>query len=199
MTENRELTKELRELKVLTTAIHSQLSCSSLLAAPAAAVRTVARAPLSDRQQTVHLEQLTSRAAVTTALVVPNIPPHDAPAPAIVPTCPPALDSSPAAPLEFTSNSIVIRNKIILYDRNILVAPPHRDYSADPDLLASDWEHLEISLHPGQIEDIGVKFWKQLYKGTKHWARLRKKYSNWAVRAAAWMTSVIAFGHHHHP
>ena len=79
----------------------------------------------------------------------------------------------------------MIRDKIILYDRDHLTAPPHRDYSANPELLADDWEHLPVSLCPGQVEDIGVKFWKQLYKGTKHWERLRKKYSNWAVRVAS--------------
>jgi hypothetical protein len=97
-------------------------------------------------------------------------------------------------PLQISSRSIVIRDKIILYDRDRLTAPPHRDYSANPELLADDWEHLSVSLCPGQVEDIGVKFWKQLYKGTKHWERLRKKYSNWAVRVAAfdsWPPSLL--------
>ena len=68
-----------------------------------------------------------------------------------------------------------------MYSRDHLLPPPHQDYAANPELLADDWEHLEIALHPGQSEDVGVKYWKQLYKGTKHWACLRKKYSDWAV------------------
>lgn len=193
--ETRELRKELHEIKVL---IHSQSQQSRppLFTAPLTAVHHVVHAPPSNQPHPTRLERpppscrtaLAPSLPPAPALVVPlNIPLHRPP-PAPVP----APSPSPAAPLRITSRSIVIHDKIILYDRDRLTAPPHRDYSANPELLADDWEHLLVSLSPGQVEDIGVKFWKQLYKGTKHWERLRKKYSNWAVRAAAFMASVTA-------
>jgi len=46
---------------------------------------------------------------------------------------------------------------------------------------------LEVYILPGQSEDIGLKHWKQIYKGTKHWKRLRKPYSQWAYVAAAFL------------
>lgn len=81
------------------------------------------------------------------------------------------------------SRQISIRGSVVLFDHDCLLPPPHRNYAKDPELLAADWEHLHVFLHPGQQEDIGVKFWKQLYKGSKHWPRLRKQFSEWAVRS----------------
>lgn len=87
----------------------------------------------------------------------------------------------PYPPRSPSSYQITIGNSLITFDRDLLLAPPRRDYAKNPWLLATDWEHLVITIHPGQHVDIGVKFWKQLYRGSKHWARLRKQFSQWAV------------------
>ena len=84
--------------------------------------------------------------------------------------------------LQFTTHSVVLHGNRIVYDRDLLLAPPRHDYAANPELIADHWEHLKVSILPGQLEDIGLKHWKQIYKGTKHWKRLRKPYSQWAVK-----------------
>ena len=92
-----------------------------------------------------------------------------------------SITHATAPPASFTSHTIVVQDRSIAYNRDLLLPPPHRDYAANPELLADDWEHLTIMVHAGRPEDVGVKYWKQLYKGTKHWDRLRKNYSDWAV------------------
>jgi hypothetical protein len=100
---------------------------------------------------------------------------------------PPAMPTTQSAPPlagplpSCQSHSMIIGPRRIYYDPNQLLAPPCRNYSANPELLANDWEHLQVVLCPGRCEDIGVKYWKQLYKGTIHWTRLRRYYSIWAV------------------
>ena len=84
--------------------------------------------------------------------------------------------------LQFTTHSVVLHGNQIVYDPDLLLAPPRHDYASNPELVADHWEHLKVYILPGQLEDIGLKHWKQIYKGTKHWKRLRKPYSQWAVK-----------------
>ena len=135
-------------------------------------------------------EQACVRSAVSSMLIQRNVPVPigltnalgqsiTSPPPADTRPTPPPL---PSIPLRLTTHSVMIGHQRIHYDQDRLVAPPRRDYSANPELLADDWEHLEILLCPDQCEDIGVKYWKQIYKGTVHWTHLRKYYSIWRVR-----------------
>jgi len=115
-----------------------------------------------------------------TAQHVPSKPPPAMPSAPLATTT--QSTSPPADPLPLMSHSLIIGHRHIHYDPDKLVAPPRHNYSANPELLVDDWEHLQVVLCPGQCEDIGVKYWKQLYKGTVHWTRLRRYYSIWAVR-----------------
>jgi hypothetical protein len=199
MVENREMRREMNSLSddvhVLTNSIHS------LASAPMPTPLTTARTStwLSDNQQPAahlqrpqHITLTANHVPSRQTLILPSAA-HSAAADATTPATSPSA-STPAnlssstshapAPLHFTSHRLAVRDTFIVYDRDLLLPPPHRDFAANPELLADDWEHLKFNLHPGQLEDIGVKYWKQLYKGTKYWARLRKYYSNWAVRIA---------------
>lgn len=187
MTEIRELHKEMYSQHILTQAIYFQVcgaSQTAVLSPPAPCIGHLNQQPPA-RLQSSHAS------AVTTLAPLPTLPPAPVVAPMPTPTLPSTASSSPltsspnqpdAPELPHLLNSIVVRDTMIVYDRNCLIAPPYRNYAANLELLVADWEHLTITLHPGQLKDIGVKFWKQLYLGTKHWARLRKPYSNWTVR-----------------
>ena len=72
----------------------------------------------------------------------------------------PCVLSSATSP-HCTSHSVIINNNHITYDRDLLLAPPHHDFSANPELIADYWEHLKIYVHPGQLEDIGLKYWNR--------------------------------------
>jgi hypothetical protein len=99
------------------------------------------------------------------------------------------VHSNPRAPptplaadsLQITSRLVTIGTNRIIYNHDLLLAPPHCDYLANPELIAEHWEHFQIYVHPRQLEDIRLKYWKQIYKGMMHWKRLRKSYSQWAV------------------
>ena len=191
---NREMRWEMNSLHILARSIHSTVSGIPHLSAPTPAPLTVAHMQHSNGWQPASLDAVLA----TNPLVPSNLDAAQRDLPVIchptactaVPAPPPpalTLASSPlsttntTAPLCFASHSIMVQNTLVVYSCDHLLPPPHRDYAANPELLADDWEHLEIALHPGQSEDVGVKYWKQLYKGMKHWARLRKRYSDWAV------------------
>ena len=125
------------------------------------------------RNVPVPIDLTTQHAQLRRPSAIPNTLPADT-----QPVPPPPI----SAPLRLTSHSVTIGCQQIHYDQDQLVAPPRRDYAAHPEYLSHDWEHLQVLLCPGQCEDIGVKYWKQVYKGTVHWKRLRKYYSIWQVR-----------------
>lgn len=176
MIENREVRKELCTLQVLTQAIYFHV-CS-----PSQPIM-----PMPDATHGSHFNQHQPAYFHLNPPAVP--PPSHAPPITLTPTLPSATNAPPATQPDalqglHVSHSLMVRDVMVVYDREHLIAPPHRDYASDIELLATDWEHFTLTLHPGQLEDIGVKFWKQLYRGTKYWARLRKPYSTWTVRTS---------------
>lgn len=80
-----------------------------------------------------------------------------------------------------STHSIVVANQTIHFNKSQLNAPPSPSYSSSPQQLLKDWESYKLCLHPGTSAVVGIKYWRQLYRGSEHWERLKKHWSCWAV------------------